>query len=222
MACIRWGHLGLEPIHTGMPSTTATDGFSLSLSVMELVENFGLEANIVGIKSDGGGNIWVCREALESKYTNDYVFFSPKPLFTMEFLANILAGDFKTTVQSIKSYYGEVDTELTRWNMHKRITWTKKSQKGARALWDAHIYCDIKEKRLLATVSTRFEYLIHSFRSFLYNKHAIDYLYGIMPEIHDNIRARRPSLVDWEVIQMIVTSMKCIVGSIVLNQCYGK
>ena len=75
MACIIWGHLGLELIHTGMPSTTATDGFSLSSSVMELVENFGLEANIVGIKSDGGGNIRVCREALESKYTNEYVFF---------------------------------------------------------------------------------------------------------------------------------------------------
>ena len=51
--------------HIGMPSTTATDGFSLSLSVMEVVENFGLEANIVGITSDVGGNIRVCREALE-------------------------------------------------------------------------------------------------------------------------------------------------------------
>ena len=43
-----------------------------------------------------------------------------------------------------------------------------------------------------------------------------------MPGIHDNIRARRPSLVDWEVIHMIVTSMKRIVGSIVLNHFYGK
>ena len=43
-----------------------------------------------------------------------------------------------------------------------------------------------------------------------------------MPEIHDNIRARRPSLVDWEIIQIIVTSMKRIVGSIVLHQCSGK
>ena len=41
---------------------------------MEVVENFGLEANIMGIKSDGGGNIRVCREELESKYTNDSVF----------------------------------------------------------------------------------------------------------------------------------------------------
>ena len=43
-----------------------------------------------------------------------------------------------------------------------------------------------------------------------------------MSGIHDNIRARSPSLVDWEVIQMIVTSMKHIVGSIVLKQCSGK
>ena len=65
--------------HIGMPSTTATDGVSLSLSVMEVVENFGLEAKIVGITSDGGGNLRVCREALESKYTNDSLFFHPRP-----------------------------------------------------------------------------------------------------------------------------------------------
>ena len=53
--------------HIGMLSITATDGISLYLSYMEVVENFGLEANIVLITSDGGGNIWVCREALESK-----------------------------------------------------------------------------------------------------------------------------------------------------------
>ena len=82
-----------------MPSTTATDGISLSLSVMELVENFGLEAKIVGITSDGGGNIRVCREALESKYTNDYVPPPPNPLFNMERLAYILAGDCKAVVQ---------------------------------------------------------------------------------------------------------------------------
>ena len=78
--------------HIGMPSTTATDGVSLYLSVMEVVENFGLEANIVGITSDGGGNIRVCREALESNYTNESFFFVPKPLFKMERLAYILSG----------------------------------------------------------------------------------------------------------------------------------
>ena len=62
-----------------MPSTTATDGLSLSLSVMEVVEMFGLEAYIVGITSDGGGNIWFFREALESKYTTDSVSPLPKP-----------------------------------------------------------------------------------------------------------------------------------------------
>ena len=70
--------------HIGMPSTTATDGVSLSLSVMEVVENFGLEENIVGITSDGGGNIWFCREALELKYNNDYVPPPTKTLFTVE------------------------------------------------------------------------------------------------------------------------------------------
>ena len=59
---------------------------------MEVVDNFGLEEKIVGITSDGGGNIRVFREALESKYTNGSVPPPPKPLFTMECLAHILSG----------------------------------------------------------------------------------------------------------------------------------
>ena len=69
--------------HIGVLFTTATDGFSLYFSIMELVENSGLEANIVGITNDGGGNLRFFREAMESKYTNDSIFFSPNPLFTM-------------------------------------------------------------------------------------------------------------------------------------------
>ena len=70
---------GEKNTHIRMPSTTATDGVSLYLSILEVVENFGLEAKIVGITSDGGGNIRVCREALESEYTNDYVLPHPSP-----------------------------------------------------------------------------------------------------------------------------------------------
>ena len=103
--------------HIVMPSTTATDGASISMSVMEVVENFGLEAKIVGIMSDGGGNLQVFREALELKYTNDYVSPPHKPLFTMECLAHILSGDCKSGLQLIKSDDGEVDTELTRRNV---------------------------------------------------------------------------------------------------------
>ena len=68
-----------ENNHIGMPYTTATDGVSLSLSVMELVDNFGLGEKIVGITSDGCGNLRICRESLESKYSNESVFFHPSP-----------------------------------------------------------------------------------------------------------------------------------------------
>ena len=71
----------------------------------------------MGSTSDSGGNLQVCREALESKYTNEYFSFPPKPLFTMECLAHILAGACKAGVKSIKSDDGEVDTELTRQNI---------------------------------------------------------------------------------------------------------
>ena len=105
--------------HIGMLSTTATDGVSLYFSVMKVVDNFSVEAKIVGITSDCGGNLWVCREALEPKYTNDSVSPPPKILFTMECLVHILTGACKVGVKSIKSDDGEVDTVLTRHNMHK-------------------------------------------------------------------------------------------------------
>ena len=41
----------------GMPSTTDNGGVSLSKSVLEVVENFGLEEKILGTTSDGGGNL---------------------------------------------------------------------------------------------------------------------------------------------------------------------
>ena len=106
--------------------------------------------------------------------------------------------------------------------MQKCITYTKKIQKGERALREVQIHCRIKEKRLLTPVLTCFAYLIHSFKYLLDNQPAIEYLYRTIPGIHDNIRARRPSFIDWEVTHMIVTSMKRIIVSIIINQFYGK
>ena len=44
-----------------MLCTTDTGGVSLSKYVLEVVENFVLEAKIVGVTSDGGSNIWFSR-----------------------------------------------------------------------------------------------------------------------------------------------------------------
>ena len=56
-----WMFVSIRITGNEVLSTTATDGVSLSSSIMEVVENFGLEENIVVITSDGGGNITVCR-----------------------------------------------------------------------------------------------------------------------------------------------------------------
>ena len=53
--------LDIKNTHIWMPYTTITDGVSLSLSDVEVMENFGLEAKIKGLTSDGGGNLRVCR-----------------------------------------------------------------------------------------------------------------------------------------------------------------
>ena len=53
--------MGEKNTYIGMLSTTSNDGVSVFLSVMDVVENFGSEAKIMRITSDGGGNLWVCR-----------------------------------------------------------------------------------------------------------------------------------------------------------------
>ena len=55
----------INTTHIEMPSTIGTDGVSLYKYVAGVVENFGSEANIVGITSASGVNAWVCREAME-------------------------------------------------------------------------------------------------------------------------------------------------------------
>ena len=60
-----------------MLSTTVTSSASLSKSIAEVVDNFGLEEKIVGITSEGGGNPSVCRESLESKYRNGSIIRHP-------------------------------------------------------------------------------------------------------------------------------------------------
>ena len=88
-----------------------------------------------------------------SQNTPMTLFFPhPSPIITMECLLYILAGNFKAGVQSIKLDDSKVDTELTRKNMQKCMTWTKKIQKGAWDLRDEQIHCRIKEKRLLTPV----------------------------------------------------------------------
>ena len=57
--------ININNTHIEIPSTPATDGVSLYKSIIEVVENFVLEENIVVITFDVGKNIRVCREAME-------------------------------------------------------------------------------------------------------------------------------------------------------------
>ena len=106
--------------------------------------------------------------------------------------------------------------------MQKCITWTNNIQTVAQAIQEAQIHCGIKYNLILTPVFNRFAYLIHSFRSLFDNKPTIGYLYVRIPRIHEKIWERRNYLINWEAIKMILTSMKCILRSTILNQFYGK
>ena len=48
-----------EHSHIGMPTRTSTDGDSLSVTVVNVINHFSLGLKVVGITSDGGTNLAV-------------------------------------------------------------------------------------------------------------------------------------------------------------------
>ena len=100
----------------------------------------------------------------------------------------------------------------------QRFITLKKSLKGAKDLGAVHKYVVFLCKRLITTIKTSFDYIIHSFHSLIENKGSINYLYGSMEIIPDRIRLEKRPLKDWSVTSTVVMTMRWIVGSIVKNQ----
>ena len=61
-----------------------------------------------------------------------------KPMFVMECLSHVLDNACKAGVMDVKSDDGRVDTEVTRRNMQRCITWKNNHRRGQR-LWGQHI-----------------------------------------------------------------------------------
>ena len=141
---------------------------------------FNLRSKIVGITRDGVTNLTTRKAILESNFDNMAVFDLENPMFVMEYLDHFLANSCKSGVMDVKYDDVRIDTEVTRSNTQLCITWTKKSQKGAKALETAQKHVGLPCKKLITPVKTRFAYLIHSFRSLLENKCTINYLCGSM------------------------------------------
>ena len=204
-----------------MPITSSTDGEIISLPVTSVINQFILRTKLVGIKRDRGTNLATCKAMLESKFDNTGVFDLRKPMFVMECISQVLVNACKAGVMDVKSYYGQVDTEVTRKNMKRCITRKNKSQNVSKSLEVAQNYWALPLRRLIKHVKTRFSYIIQSFRSLLKNKSAINYLYGSMKNIFEKIREQNPYLTDWSFTSTVVTTMRRIVGIIIKNQVSG-
>ena len=79
------------------------------------------------IMRDVGTNLARCKEILDSNFENTGFFDLGKPMFVMECLSHVLENDCKAGVMDMKSDNGKLDTEVTRKNIQRCITWTKQS-----------------------------------------------------------------------------------------------
>ena len=73
-----------ENAHIGIPITTSTDVESLAVPVGNVINQFNLGSKLVGITSDGGTNLVICKPILKSTFDNMGVFDLENPIFVME------------------------------------------------------------------------------------------------------------------------------------------
>ena len=126
-------HVG-EHYNINMPIIRSNDGESLSVMVSNVINQFSAGSKIVGITSDSGTNLAICKAILESTFEIMGVFDLVKPMFVMECLTHVIDNTCKAGVTDVQSDYVGVDTEVTRRNMQRCITCTKNHKRGKR-LW---------------------------------------------------------------------------------------
>ena len=106
-----------EYAHIGMPITTSTDGKSLEVTLDNVTNQFNLGSKLVGITSDGGTNLAICKAILESTSDNTGVFDLVNPMFMMKCLSHVLDNSCKSGLMDVQSDCGRVDTDMTRRNI---------------------------------------------------------------------------------------------------------
>ncbi len=206
-----------QRVHLGMPySTAGTDGRTLATAIRGCLNEFAVTTRVVGYVSDGGANLRTCKTVLDESVSNTAIFSPSQAAFSADCLAHALHNACKKAVVSCSS--GTVNVDTARTALQSCITWTKKSSKGAQMLSAAQVHCKLKPRKLLTPVKTRFAYLIHSFRSLLRNREAINYLYGDMPGIPAKIKERKPSWETWAIAEMVVETMRDVVDASKWNQ----
>ena len=129
----------------------------------------------------------------------------------MECLAHVISVAYKAGVFNVQSKDGLLDTLITRAKINKAITWTNKSQKGTLTLIQAQKHCKLANFCLLAPSKTSFPDILQSFKILIINKDSIYYIYGPMPVVINDIKTRKPSDEDWEVVHVVVHTMKEVV-----------
>ena len=111
-----------EYAHIGISITTSTDGESLTVPVSNVINQFSLGSNIVGIPSDGRTNLARFKAILENNLDNKGVFNLGNTVFVMECLDNVLSNVCRSGVMDLQYDYDRVDTEVTRRNIQRYIT----------------------------------------------------------------------------------------------------
>ena len=135
---------------------------------------------------------------------------------------HVISGACKAGVVDVQSEDGLLDTSSTGEKMNKDITWKKKSQKGAVALIHKKEHFKLQMFAYSPLLKIVFVYILNYLKILLMNMDNTEYMYGPMPGVGNEIKTRKPSDEDWEVVHMVVHTMKEVVVMVHKNELVGR
>ena len=145
-------------VHLGMPySKVGTDGSSLSIPVLKLMEDFTIQDKVITYKSNGRYNFKTCQDVLEGKFTNTIIYRTQKTMFWQDRFAHALQGACKEAILDCK-YEGE-EGKIVRCVATVQkilvtcVTWLKKSSLSSRELIKAQNNVGFKPHKMLKPIN---------------------------------------------------------------------
>ena len=119
-----------EHAHISIIITKSTNSEITADPVSNVINQFSLGLELVGINSDGRTNLARCKSILESNFDNTVVVDLGNTMFLMECLSHVLTNSSNEIVMHMQSDDDKVYTEVNGRNMQRCITWKKNKKVG--------------------------------------------------------------------------------------------
>jgi hypothetical protein len=210
----------MQHVTLGMfEATNSTQGTDLAPFVEELLAKYNLQGRCIAYVKDEGGNLQTMTAALKSSVDSRAIYDCLTEPFDGDCWAhaNSKACSFALKDEHVANDLKKVSVANTRKVMQATVTWTKKSGKGKIQWEQSCIKARLRPRTIPTPVKTRWASYVHMFSRLYDYKEAVKYCYTHESN-EQKVKKRNPSENHWQVVQVIVETMKPVMHAILANQ----